>query len=400
MFSERINRLSGSLIREILAVAQRPEVISFAGGLPAAEKLPEFDWSQMPADLAQYGMSEGEPALRAKVAEHVSALGLPCRAEQVLIVTGSQQTLDLTAKLFVDPGTPVAVEGPTFLAALQVFRFFGAECLGVPLTAQGIDLAALEATLKTRRPAFVYLIPTFQNPSGARYDTDTRTQVAALLDRYHVPLLEDDPYRELCFDDAESTPIASHLRTAPWIYTGTMSKTLAPGLRTAFLVASPELFPYLVKLKQAVDLHTCRYAQWQAAQWLGTEQLEQHKSGLASFYRERRDHMQDSLQRHFGDLASWTKPEGGLFFWIKLNQALDTRLLLPKALEQNVAFMPGEPFYPVPEQGLGYMRLNFSHSPQEKIEEGIARLAVLVRATLAKAGHPQHVEVKGEGLLA
>lgn len=388
MFSERVNRLSGSLIREILAVAQRPEVISFAGGLPAAEKLPEFDWSQMPSDLAQYGMSEGEPALRAKVAQHVNALGLPCSAEQVLIVTGSQQTLDLTAKLFVDPGTPVAVEGPTFLAALQVFRFFGAECLGVPLTANGIDTEALEHTLKTRKPAFVYLIPTFQNPSGARYDADTRTQVAALLDRYHVPLLEDDPYRELCFDDVESTPIASHLKHAPWIYTGTLSKTLAPGLRTAFLVASPELFPYLVKLKQAVDLHTCRYAQWQAAQWLGTEQLAEHVAGLGGFYRERRDFMQDALQRHFGDLATWSKPEGGLFFWIKLKLDIDTRQLLPKALEQNVAFMPGEPFFPVPEQGLGYMRLNFSHSPQDKIEEGIARLAGLVKVALMKQAAP------------
>lgn len=385
MFSERVNRLSGSLIREILAAAQRPEVISFAGGLPAAEKLPAFDWSEMPVELAQYGMSEGEPMLRSKIAEHVNALGLPCSAEQVLIVTGSQQTLDLAAKLFIDPGTPVALEGPTFLAALQVFRFFGADCLGVPLTANGIDTAALEHTLKTRKPAFVYLIPTFQNPSGLRYDADTRTEVATLLDRYHVPLLEDDPYRELCFDEVESMPIAAHLKSAPWIYTGTMSKTLAPGLRTAFLVASPELFPYLVKLKQAVDLHTCRYAQWQAAQWLGTEQLAEHKRGLASFYRERRDQMQASLQRHFGDLASWQVPQGGLFFWLKLKQATDTRQLLPKALEQNVALMPGEPFFAAPEQGLGYLRLNFSHAPEAKIEEGLARLAGLVRAALGKA---------------
>ncbi|MBV8634533.1 MAG: PLP-dependent aminotransferase family protein [Burkholderiaceae bacterium] len=379
MFSERINRLSGSLIREILAAAQRPEVISFAGGLPAAEKLPAFDWSAAPQSLAQYGMSEGEPALRAKLAEHVSGLGLPCKPEQVLIVSGSQQTIDLATKLFVDPGTPVAVEGPTYLAALQVFRLFGADCLGVPLTPTGVDVAALEQLLKTRKPAFTYLIPTFQNPSGARYDAATRAKVAELLDAYQVPLLEDDPYRELRFDDMPSQPISARLKSAPWIYSSTFSKTLAPGLRVAYLVASPELFPYLLKLKQAVDLHTNRYGQWQAAEWLGSEQMAVHMDSLAGFYRTRRDAMQDSLQRHFADLADWTQPEGGLFFWLKLKRIIDTRTLMKPALEQNVAFMPGEPFFPVPEEGLGHLRLNFSHAPAERIEEGIARLAALIR---------------------
>ncbi|AXK38192.1 PLP-dependent aminotransferase family protein [Crenobacter cavernae] len=380
MFSERINRLSGSLIREILAAAQRPEVISFAGGLPAAEKLPDFDWSAMPKSLAQYGMSEGEPALRAKLAEHVSALGLPCSADQVLVVSGSQQTLDLAAKLFVDPGTPVLVEGPTFLAALQVFRLFGADCLGVPLTSTGIDVAALEAQLKARKPAFAYLIPTFQNPSGARYDDATRDAVAALLDAYDVPLLEDDPYRDLSFDGVAATPICSRLKKAPWIYTGTLSKTLAPGLRDAFLVASPELFPYFVKLKQAADLHSCRYAQWQAEQWLGTSKLAEHVAGLIGFYRERRDAMQCSLERHFADLADWQTPEGGLFFWLRLKRDVDTRKLLPLALAEDVAFMPGEPFFPDPDDGIGHLRLNFSHAPAGRIEEGIKRLAAILRA--------------------
>lgn len=380
MFSERIQRLSGSLIREILAAAQRPEVISFAGGLPAAEKLPEFDWSAVPASLAQYGMSEGEPELRAKLAMHVSGLGLPCKPEQVLIVSGSQQTIDLAAKLFIDPGTPVALEGPTYLAALQVFRLFGADCLGVPLTPTGVDTAALEQVLQTRKPAFAYLIPTFQNPSGTRYDDATRTRVAELLDEYGIPLLEDDPYRELRFDNVNSQPIAARLKRAPWIYTSTFSKTMAPGLRVAYLVASTELFPYLLKIKQAVDLHTNRYGQWQAAQWLGSEQMQAHMDSLAGFYRERRDAMQASLERHFADLADWSQPEGGLFFWLKLKRVIDTRELMKPALEQNVAFMPGEPFFPVPEEGLGHLRLNFSHAPADKTEEGIRRLAALIRA--------------------
>jgi DNA-binding transcriptional MocR family regulator len=382
MFSERIQRLSGSLIREILAAAQRPEVISFAGGLPAAEKLPEFDWNAAPTSLAQYGMSEGEPELRAKLAAHVSELGLPCKPEQVLIVSGSQQTIDLVAKLFIDVGTPVALEGPTYLAALQAFRLFGADCIGVPLTPTGVDTVALEQVLQNRKPAFAYLIPTFQNPSGARYDAATRAKVAELLDQYNVPLLEDDPYRELRFDDVPAQPIAARLKSAPWIYTSTFSKTLAPGLRVAYLVASPELFPYLLKLKQAVDLHTNRYGQWQAAQWLGSEQMATHMDSLAGFYRERRDAMQASLRRHFADLADWSEPQGGLFFWLKLKKVIDTRQLMKPALEANVAFMPGEPFYPVPEEGLGHLRLNFSHAPAERIEEGIQRLAGLIRAVV------------------
>ncbi|KZE31816.1 GntR family transcriptional regulator [Crenobacter luteus] len=380
MFSERIQRLSGSLIREILAAAQRPGVISFAGGLPAADRLPELDWHAAPRALAQYGTSEGEPGLRAKLAAQVSALGLPCAAEQVLVLTGSQQTLDLAAKLFVDPGTPVLVEQPTYLAALQVFRLFGADCLGVPLTPRGIDLAAFEARLQARRPALAYLIPTFQNPSGARYDEATRDAVAALLDRYEVPLLEDEPYRELSFDGKTATPIAARLNKAPWIYTGTLSKVLAPGLRDAFLVASPELFPYLVKLKQAADLHSCRHAQWQAEQWLGSERLAEHVDRLIGFYRERRDTMQAALERHFADLADWNTPEGGLFFWLRLKRRVDTRTLLPAALEADVAFMPGEPFFAEPDDGIGHLRLNFSHAPDARIDEGIARLAAILRA--------------------
>lgn len=382
-FSERISRLKSSLIREILAAAQRPEVMSFAGGLPAEEMLPVLDWSQMPASMGQYGMSEGEPALREAIAAEARLLGVPCEASQVLIVSGSQQTLDLASKLFIDPGNKVLLEAPTYLAALQAFQLFGADCVAVPQEADGPQLQALEAQLQNQRPAFAYLIPTFQNPSAVRYSEAKRDAVAALLDRYQVTLIEDEPYRELVFDAGSATPIVSRLRKASWIYTGTVSKTLLPGLRVGYLIATPDLFPHLLRLKQSADLHTNRVGQWQALQWLGTEQYREHLAELRDFYRVRRDAMQAALVEHFSELADWQIPQGGLFFWLKLKQPQDTRLLLDAALAQNVAFMPGEPFFIDPDHAPGYLRLNFSHVAPERLGEGLRRLAGVVRQGLA-----------------
>ncbi|HBP5483267.1 GntR family transcriptional regulator [Pseudomonas aeruginosa] len=378
-FSERISRLKSSLIREILAAAQRPEVMSFAGGLPAEPMLPKVQWEQMPASMGQYGMSEGEPALREVIAAEARALGVPCEASQVLIVSGSQQTLDLASKLFIDPGTEVLLEAPTYLAALQAFQLFGADCVTVPLGAEGPDLVALRQRLERHKPAFAYLIPTFQNPSGVRYSEERRDAVAALLDEFGVTLIEDEPYRELVFDEGRATPLVSRLRKSSWIYTGTVSKTLLPGLRVGFLIATPDLFPHLLRLKQSADLHTNRVGQWQALQWFGSEAYRQHLAELREFYRVRRDAMQEALLEHFGELAEWNIPEGGLFFWLTLRQPLDTRTLLQPALAADVAFMPGEPFFAEPEQNLGRLRLNFSHVAPERLHEGLRRLAKVVR---------------------
>lgn len=378
-FSERVTRLKSSLIREILAAAQRPEVMSFAGGLPAESMLPAVEWQAMPKAIGQYGMSEGEPELREAIAREAQKLGVPCDASQVLIVSGSQQTLDLAAKLFIDPGTPVLLEAPTYLAALQPFQLFGADCLAVPQETDGPQLDALRSQL-ARKPAFGYLIPTFQNPSAVCYSEAKRDAVAALFDEYGVTLIEDEPYRELVFDGGSATPIVSRLRKASWIYTGTVSKTLLPGLRVGFLIATPDLFPLLLRLKQAADLHTNRVGQWQALQWLGSEQYHTHLAELRDFYRVRRDAMQLALQEHFGELADWQVPQGGLFFWLKLRRPVDTRTLLKPALERDVAFMPGEPFFVDPDQHHGYLRLNFSHVAPERLGEGLQRLAGVIRA--------------------
>ena len=378
-FSERVSRLKSSLIREILAAAQRPEVMSFAGGLPAEAMLPRVEWADMPVALGQYGMSEGEPELREALADEARAIGLPCDASQVLIVSGSQQTLDLAAKLYIDKGTEIVLEAPTYLAALQIFQLFGADCLTVPLQADGPDLPALRQRLEHHKPAFAYLIPTFQNPSAVRYSEASREAVAALLDEFNVTLIEDEPYRDLTFDGGSARPIASRLKKASWIYTGTVSKTLLPGLRVGYLIASPDLFPHLLRLKQSADLHTNRLGQWQALQWIGTEHYRTHLLQLQDFYRGRRDAFEAALREHFGDLADWNSPQGGLFFWLTLRQPLDTRTLLNAALAQDVAFMPGEPFFADPDANHGYLRLNFSHIDPARLDEGLKRLAAVVR---------------------
>ncbi len=372
-FSTRTRDLHASPIREILSVVDRPGMISFAGGLPAVESFPQFNLDAMPQPMLQYGPSEGEWELRQRVADDLNARGLQCSVEQVLILSGSQQGIDLVAKLFVDPGTPVAVESPTYLAALQVFRFFGARF-------QAYDADALDVPgWQREKPAFAYAIPTFQNPSGRCLDAHQRDALAAACDAANVPLFEDDPYRDLVYDACERTPVCARLKIAPWIYQGSFSKSLAPGLRLGYLAASPELIPFLTRLKQAADLHSNRVSQWLVLQQLNDPAYEQRLYELAGRYHKRRDAFEAALRRHFGDIASWQMPPGGLFFWLTLNRCMDTRLLLPKAIEAGVAFMPGEPFLPLQVESCGQLRLNFSHASEVQAEEGLAKLASLVR---------------------
>ena len=382
MFSERIERLTGSLIREILALTQREGVISFAGGLPAMEAMPGLDLAQAPQELRQYGTTEGEPSLRARIATDLSRLGRSCATDQVLVTAGSQQGIDLASKLFIDPGTPVLIEAPSYLAAIQSFHLFGARFIALPLSPQGIDPATLRAEIARQRPAFAYLIPTFQNPSGYCYSEATRLEVARMLDSARVPLIEDEPYRELSYQHVDHVPICAHLKAAPWIYLGSLSKTGMPGLRIGYAAASPDLFPLLVRLKQSADLHTNRLGQWWADRFLRDPGYPAHLERLRASYRARRDTMAAALDRHFRDFARWEVPAGGLFFWVQLNRPLDSRTLLEKALDRNVAFMPGEPFFPDGDRPRGFLRLNFSHANDEAIEHGIRILGQVVRSCL------------------
>ena len=373
-FSSRSRDLHASPIREILSVANRPGMVSFAGGLPAIDSFPHFSLDGMPQDVLQYGPSEGDWELRQRVAEDLLVRGLQCSAEQVLILSGSQQGIDLVAKLFIDPGTAVAVESPTYLAALQVFRFFGARF--VAYDADALDVPAWQR----EQPAFAYAIPTFQNPSGRCLDATQRAALAAACDAAQIPLFEDDPYRDLVYDACERTPVCARLQRASWIYQGSFSKSLAPGLRLGYLVASPELLPFLTRLKQAADLHSNRVSQWLVLQQLNDSARDRRLAELAERYRQRRDAFEAALRRHFGDLASWQTPPGGLFFWLTLNRRIDTRLLLPRAIEAGVAFMPGEPFLPMVVESCGQLRLNFSHASEAQAESGLTKLAALVRS--------------------
>ncbi|PKQ19741.1 MAG: GntR family transcriptional regulator [Actinobacteria bacterium HGW-Actinobacteria-6] len=383
MFSERIDRLTSSLVRDILSATQRPGMISFAGGLPAPDELPVPDWSGIPASAAQYGQSEGEPALREAIAEHARSMGIVCDASQVLVVSGSQQGIDLVSKLFIDPGTPIITEAPTYLAALQSFELFGAVCHGVSLGKDGIDADALRTAASATDARLTYVIPTFQNPSGTCYSAETRTAVAAAADDLGLTIFEDDPYRELVYDEVDRTPICAHINRASWIYQSSFSKSFMPGIRVGYLIASPGLMPHLVRLKQATDLHTNRFGQWLAHGHLTSPMLPERLAHLRSAYSAKRDAMEAALREHFGDLAEWTTPPGGLFFWLRLRVPIDTRALLPAMLERGVAFMPGEVFFPATAPSLGYMRLNFSHAGEEQMRSGVAMLAEAVRDTPA-----------------
>ena len=373
--SARVADLQPSPIREILAVIDRPGMVSFAGGLPSPDSFPQLP-AHVPAKYWQYGATEGEAELRALIAERMRGLGVQCSAEQVLLVSGSQQGIDLVAKLFIDAGTPVAVESPTYLAALQVFRFFGAALQ--PFTADSLNTTFNQA----HKPALLYAIPTFQNPTGYCYSAAERQAVAEACDAFNVPLFEDDPYRDLVYESCERQPICARLNVAPWIYQGSFSKSLAPGLRLGFLVVSPSLLPYLVRLKQAADLHSNRLSQYLVWQQLQRADEAARLVELAQAYRHKRDVFATALQHHFGDLATWQIPAGGLFFWLTLNRRIDTRALLPLAIDAGVAFMPGEPFYPQAIDASGTLRLNFSHASAEALDIGLAKLAAIVRAAM------------------
>ena len=373
--SQRIGDLHASPIREILAVLNQPGMVSFAGGLPSPDSFPPCDLSGVPAAFLQYGASEGEAALRTHIASDMQAIGLRCEPSQVLVLSGSQQGIDLVAKLFIDPGSLVALESPTYLAALQVFRFFGARFSRL----QALQDSKNEAS---HVPKLAYTIPTFQNPSGYCMTAAERDALAQACDRTGTVLFEDDPYRDLVYEACERTPVCARLRSASWVYQGSFSKTLAPGMRLGFLVASQDLMPYLVRLKQAADLHSNRISQWWVLQQLQDPMYQARQQTLAETYRVKRDAFASCLDHNFKDLASWQIPQGGLFFWLTLKQPLDTRTLLPLALQQQVAFMPGEAFMPEPAQGTGQIRLNFSHADGDQTQAGLVRLAGLVREAM------------------
>jgi DNA-binding transcriptional MocR family regulator len=369
--SLRTGDLHASPVRDMLSVAQRPGMISFAGGLPSPETFAGLDLPPPPRDLLQYGPTEGEPALRARIAEDLSALGLDCGPDRVLVLSGSQQGIDLAAKLVVDPGAAVAVESPAYLAALQVFRFFGARF-------EVLDRSDPAAGWAGASPPLAYVTPTFQNPTGQCWSAAERQAMAQACDAHDVILFEDDPYRDLVYEPCERRPVCAGLKTASWIYQGSFSKTVAPGLRLGFLTASEDLFPYLTRLKQASDLHTNRLSQWMVLQYLNDPGRAARMAWVADLYRGKRDAFDAALTRHLGGLATWTAPPGGLFFWLTLAGTADPERLLKRSLEQGVLFTPGGHF--LADGGASQaLRLNFSLAEPAAAERGLRILGDLLR---------------------
>jgi 2-aminoadipate transaminase len=377
-----LKHVASSPVRDLLALIDRPEVISFAGGLPAPEL---FDLDGLRAAFhealcepvgrrnLQYAPTEGNPDLRASIAARMTRRGLPTTAADLLITTGSQQALTLVATALLEPGAVVAVEEPTYLAALQCFRMAGARVVPVAGDEHGMVPEALEEVIRTERPTLLYLVPTFANPTGRTLPADRRTAIAALAAAHDLRVVEDDPYGELRYRGA---PVPALATGAPEhvVHLGSFSKIGAPGLRLGWLRAPAALLRTLVIVKQAADLHTSTIDQAAAAIYLANTDLDAHVDSLRTAYRARRDAMIAALPASTPPGTAWTDPDGGMFVWVTLPGDVDTAALLPDALAHDVAYVPGASFYATtPDHST--LRLSFTTTSPEVIATGLARLA-------------------------
>ncbi len=383
--ASRTANVTSSAVREILKITQRPDVISLAGGLPAPETFPvqalrdAFDAVLAEAGPAalQYSTTEGEPGLRAWVAEQETARGVPTSPDEVLITASSQQALDLVAKALVEPGEPVLVESPTYLGAIQAFSVFEPVARELPTDDDGIVPEALDAGL-ARGARFLYVMPNFQNPTGRTLTVARRADLAAAAARHDLWLVEDDPYGELWYE----APPPPGLRT--WARDRTIrivsfSKVLAPGLRLGFVVAPREAIDLLVRLKQATDLHTSTIIQRAAIRALSSGLMATHLPAVREVYARQCAAMLDALAASMPSTVSWTHPAGGMFVWATLPESIDATALLARAIERRVAFVPGEAFY-ASRPMRNTMRLSFATVAPERIAEAVGILGELVRA--------------------
>lgn len=390
-FATRLNNVETSAIRELFKLLGKPGIISFAGGFPDSamfdvEGLREASQKALaeePGGALQYGATEGYEPLRTQLAAFMHTKGVPDLQPQGLIVTtGSQQALDLLGKTMISPGDKVIVEGPTFLATIQCFRLYGAELISAPIDANGVQTDKLEQLIAEHKPKFVYLIPTFGNPSGAMLSRERRLKVLELAVKYQTLVVEDDPYGDLYFGEAPPPNILALTKEVPgsreWIaHCGSLSKVLSPGLRVGWLIAQPELLAKATMCKQFSDAHTSTFAQATAAQYLKSGRMPGTLKHVRQVYAERAQAMGNALKRELGDAIEFTQPKGGLFFWARLTGAngkiKDAGEFAKRAIEKGVAFVPGAPFY-AKDPDLSALRLSFATADVGKIEEGVGRL--------------------------
>ena len=387
--AQRAHKMNPSVIREILKVTERPGIISFAGGLPSPDTFPidamreasERVLSQDGRAALQYASSEGLPALREWVAQDLKKQGMQVSPDQVLITTGSQQGLDLIAKVLIDAGSPILVETPTYLGALQAFMPMEPHVVSVDSDDEGVLADDLRAKAGDAR--FVYLLPNFQNPTGRTMTEARRAAVAQVTQETGLPVIEDNPYGDLWFDQAPAASLASRLPEQS-LYLGSFSKILAPGLRLGYVIAPQALYPKLLQAKQAADLHTPSFNQRVVAEVLKDGFIERHVPTIRALYKRQCEAMLAALEREMAGLdVQWNRPAGGMFLWARLPAGMDAVQLLPHAVDRGVAFVPGAAFYaadPVQET----LRLSFVTSTVEQIQTGIAALAQTIREHLPR----------------
>ena len=388
-FARRLAGMGASAIREILKVTEQPEVISFAGGLPAPELFPVEELARAHAEVfaeegaqaCQYSTTEGWWPLREWIAGRMRERGVREAApKRVLITSGSQQGIDLVGKIFLEPGDTVVVENPCYLAALQVFRGYEARLVAVGSDDEGMRVEEVERAIEgaASRPKVIYVVSQFHNPKGTTLNFERRRRLLEVARRYSVPVVEDDPYGELRYSGATIPPLAALDDEGLVIYLSTFSKTLSPGMRVGWAHASDEIFRALVRAKQAADLHTNTIQQRAAARLLASFDFDAHVERIKTVYGERRDAMLAALAEHFPAGSRWTRPEGGLFLWAELPEGVRAEDLFEEAIAARVAFVPGAPFFAADPRH-NFMRLNFSNSSIGAIEAGIKRLGNLLK---------------------
>jgi 2-aminoadipate transaminase len=391
----RSERMKSSIIRELLKYTMLPDVISFAGGLPAPEAFPVRDFRdacswvlEHEAEHAlQYGTTEGYAPLKDYLIETMSKYEIPAVRDNILFTNGSQQALDLLGRAFIDDGDKIVTGRPTYLGAIQAWNVYGPRYLTVPLDDDGMRMDILETVLQANPGVkFIYVLPNFHNPAGTTLPLERRLRLVELAVEHSCFLIEDDPYGQLRFEGEDITPVFA-LHKENTIYLSTFSKTLAPGLRLGWIVAPERVIAKLVQAKQGADLNTSTLVQYLACDICQRGLVRAHVKKIRDCYRERRDVMLEAMEEHFPPSVNWTRPQGGLFLWARMPECMDAEKLLHVAIEEKVAFVPGHVFYPDGEGGRCCMRLNFSYSKPEIIREGIERLGRAIKRQMDEIGY-------------
>jgi 2-aminoadipate transaminase len=394
-YASRTHQVGSSILSELLRLTEQPDIISFAGGLPAPSVFPVEQFQQacncvlrtLGAQALQYSTTEGYPPLRQMIADMTERhYGLKVPASEIQVTSGSQQALDLVGRLFINRGDSVLVESPTYLGALQAWNAYGAQYVTVPVDEHGMRVDELEKALRAG-PKLIYVLPSFQNPSGVTLSLERRKTLVEIADKYGVPIVEDDPYGRLRYEGEHLPPVFvldRQMRGGQGgnvLYMSTFSKLLAPGLRLAWVIAPPEVIRRIVLIKQAADLHTASFNQIVAHEVGKSGFLDEHVKVIRATYKERRDVMLEAMDERFPPEVRYTRPAGGMFLWGIMPEAMDSTEVLARALEKKVAFVPGVAFHP-DGSGKNTMRINFSFSAPDQIREGVSRMGVVLKELL------------------